>query len=523
MSTNLIRRDIRSCTLTVGHETYPVVSFSVSFRLNEVPEARITVAVGRRFKDNKRVGSREVHIGSGDTAAELKLNVHGHQYTVLQGYAIQLTSGFTRTFGSGTTVGFLVKGLAFALETAPTASFLSLSPVRNSFTTMKNLLAQDRASLQGSQGAMNSNFPAAISSAMDDLDSRAATGDVAALYVDLLESLANRYNLGAQRGVLKPSDGIMDPFLYTHIRSTFTSHVLGGFFNNFLGVNALQALQQSTPQVFLYAVPHAKGAYLGHVSALNPKPDVILSGDEYIGIGEAQSIHTYGGFAGIAITNTMQSGQADDHNGKIFSYPEAVSGSGGDDPPLQGGWHFRAFPEAFNQGYEVELQNGVASGKAPKIGAKLGQGTFGLKASKEKLYQNASLMKTTGYQLAKCMYADEKLSHGAFTFTCPFRDDVMPGSVVKLQRPRGDDLDSIKLFGDIYGLIASTTINFNASPGAADLSVSCEVRNARGDADNGDSKFTSSTPGIYKSYFRGTTLEGRLKSGSTSSFDANLS
>jgi hypothetical protein len=111
---------------------------------------------------------------------------------------------------------------------------------------------------------------------------------------------------------------------------------------------------------------------------------------------------------------------------------------------------------------------------------------------------------------AKMAFANARTNKAGVTLVFPFRDDLMPGTTVKIENSDAEDLSF--LGATLYGMVSSTSISCNMLGESGTLNTVIRVGAVRNESDNNSDNLTFTETPFYEGDWVGVDLYGNLLS-----------
>jgi len=210
---------------------------------------------------------------------------------------------------------------------------------------------------------------------------------------------------------------------------------------------------------------------------------------------------------GVILESPITNGQGADD---IFTFPDVTLGAGQERGPSR--YYFRrTFPDWIQP--ISHMENGAFSTSKPvteetknEIPQLTPKNTLDL--SKQNAKNLREFYRSVGQLLAQMIYAQTTQPQIVLKVDCPFREDLMPGTVVKLKNPVDG---SFSFIGDsLYGMVASTTVMCDMTSERGDFGISASVVNVRNEEDNADDALTLDGNPLYEGRWVGIDIYGNL-------------
>ena len=514
---NFTRTKVNRCRLVIDDvKTLEIGSFSVTFQQDTLPQAEMVPALGKEIITGKEATLEGVQE---DQVATLILTVNGEDRTLLKGrmgpmLASDSSTVFTRQLSAKLTLiheGVKLMGLpalAFGYANSESATLLSLSELkrRNPLTgeTTFELVTENafKTAVQEKTGNSNAMFwPGSVIKAIFDLVAESEGIDVD---VDTLVKTYDSANLTKLTNISPTA-------LSQHIYNTYKQLWLTS--SSWDGARAVLQF------LYLHIVPFSTGFYIADTLSLLTTPDIIIPAEEYLEVSEATSPSVGPRVDGVIMRSPVSGGfRSDKKNGDravkgtpgiIYAYPPLKNKEGGVN--VSGSarlsdkyYHFREMPHWIGKIYTAQFgkaNSPVGKGKGKK-------GSASKKKPKEKI---ASYYDSVGASLAKYAFAELKSKNVTASFTFPFREDLMPGTVVQIDN---SNVQGLQFLGNtLHGMVKSTTIRGSMLGDSPSLNTFITVEAIRGTEDNKDvdnGGYGLSEHPIYEKRWVGINLDGSL-------------
>jgi hypothetical protein len=274
------------------------------------------------------------------------------------------------------------------------------------------------------------------------------------------------------------------------------------YLNVWQNSNNWNALLATAKQFFMHVVPYNRGIYLANPFSLDRQPAIVLESSEYLNMSKQVAADLGEPVDGVV----LRPPQSDIDPAFQFVFPPQDPMQTVSDTQKRY-YHYRNFPE-WIQNY-VYMMYGPLTGpvaEANKAAFRTRQFNFGATgAGSLKDY-----METVGIRLAHAIYADLRDKKASVQISTPYRQDLMPGSVIQLAKTGAVDMDFI---GDtLYGMVRGVSYICDMTQDNGQLNVFANISSVRNTADNEDDALTFDGNPMFQGRWVGTDLDGNFLS-----------
>jgi hypothetical protein len=491
----------------------PISSFNVSFAVNELPLAVVKPALGVDFvKGNlaSLVGIKE------SLPTKLYFTRNGAERLLFKGFVHRVSaSDNTSIFNRWLTAEISLRHQAFVLAGAPTLSYLyarrgeplitsqHLSPYRinplwqgtaEAGATSAAVLYQAVSSELKPNGTPLQNYPGTVLQFLvrKTVESNAPALSAAAQNLVRLYGPANLSRLPVTAQLLI--------WLYQSWMSSLNS-------------NVWSALQTTANRLLFTLLPYNSGLWLANPLSLLQAPNVVLRAHEIVNLTQALEAREfpepidgvvlrapvpYVGDPGAAseVTAALQSAQG------IWRFvypPAAIGGSASMADKINGDryYHYLDMPE-----WVSTVPNMYLAAVAGKDGKSV--------APAEALTQTGTVYSEIGTALAREMYAQFKIYRAALELMLPWREDLMPGTVVKVEDVPAETISF--LGNSMYGMIRATSFSCDVVQNSPTLSTKIQLVAVRSKEDNQSppTGYGLESSALFEAPWVGMDIQGQL-------------
>lgn len=500
----MLKYQVQDCYLQIKSSglPLPVARFDISFITDTIPQATVIPAIGRSLGVARTAAFKDLR---GGEAVSLILVVDDVEHMLLDGYISDL--GFSdnaSTFSRRLSATITVKHNAAKLAGAPSSGFVYAGKMKaGESLSMLSYMKNQTQPFDGGTGTVKAQSLLPVASWVNQLENSGGTsalfpGTVLKNIVLELFSAYNSAQLSADE--LESMIRTYDPANLTRIRpepSGFIRMLAPYFTERWQQANTWEALTQTASWLMLSIIPFNTGFYIADPYSLDTRTMVTLSADEYCNLDTQRIGRLDEPVDGVTLISPGQvaPGLLDEC---LFSFPKPKPT---DNTPAPGSYyHFKPYP------VWMQPMINYINGAAPKPGKAFGP-PAAVDPAAAKL---VDLYKTTGALLARSYYARLRNEKAAFYgVTTPFRTDLMPGTIIRIQPEAGRSDTFIDT--DLIGMIGSTKIQCDTTSDQPSLSMEIHVMAVRNAVDNANTEnVTMDGNPVYEGRWVGTDLNGDL-------------
>lgn len=543
----MIRNRITDCWAAFGDDgeiILPVASFQAQYTLNELPVLKITPALGRNLRSGRSVDLSQIERGM---KAELFLGLEG---TAGNGAALtgsrKIMSGWVQSEGMsdtaavtgrwlGAEIGIIHK--AGKLAGSPAVSYTFAGSHEGTSLSLSTERAWSPSPLRYANNTNSALFP--LNRMLAQMFNRANI-DAGGLFPSrflkaMIIALVAGSEIAGGWGDEKGKEGV---FSFSEISNmvrdynpaNLTEFVvwLGNSWKISLAMlsryeaawrtqNLWQAILDAAKFMFLSIVPYNEGFYIANPFGWLQTPNLTLSSGEYTSLRQSTAMNVMEPVSGVVVTippvvikNTTAKNQKAYKVEWNYYYPPLVTPEG--DPiykskgeatgaKIKKGmyYHRRSLPEWL---YPFASRPfGWADYSQPERKSKI---------AREKPDVNlADWADQVGTRAARWVYAQLLSEQAAISLIVPYREDIMPGTILKIQTESGNTGTSI--VGDtLYGMVHKIKIYCSTVEESPILQMEVQVTHVRSEKDNQeppDGVVLAETP-LYQDSWVGVNLFG---------------
>lgn len=513
--TNFQRTSVEGCVLKVAEtETseavdIPVARFDVTFALGQIPSASIIPALGKQLDANFVSYLSAITNGA---PATLVLTVDGTDRVLLDGFieSISLDDN-SSLFKETLSASIRLMHKAVKLAGAPSVSFLYSGSFKSAKISLLNsnkfnrpLFGEPEGTSKGSLVAFDNVF----SNIRNELGSNALYFPSHVIKY-ILEQLLKKFNPLLTEEEL---DELIIPYDPANVRefvptpADYLESVVGKFAENWINNNSWEAAANTARYLFMDIVPFNTGFYIANPSSLDREPAITITSEEYINLRQDDRANLFEPIDGIIIRKPTGVSINDED---FTSFPPFNQRTDKDNY-----YHFREMPD---WAYPIS-QLVWASVRKRKIGKNKDKKSPAssrrqdlIDRVKEAGYESLDdYYQNIGTRICKAAYAEAKIAQAGASLLFPYREDLMPGTNIKLEVSEEDVEDTNFIGTTLYGMIQSTTITGSQLEDKGSLNTSINVLALRNEKDNNDDTLTFDGHGIYEGPWAGMDLFGNL-------------
>jgi len=478
----------------------PVAKFTVSFELDMLPTAEVVPSLGREIRSGTRVSLKDISEGD---LVQLWLTINGDRRLILEGYIQSISGSDNATiFNRRLTASLTIKHKGVVLAGAPSASLAYTTAVYLDTTLLSYVKSGHPFFATGLQGGKisllsKSEFAFSMQEAFGSPDIALYPGSVMKrIASELMTSYASEDEdvRDEQRAIVEELLDTYDPANLTDIPTATSFNLLESFAEKYLELwrtsNNWEALRRTAQYMFMHIVPYNNGLYLANPLSLMKTPSVEIRTRDYISLAQQVAATLTEPVDGVVIRVPNALGL----DNARFMFPKPDKGA---QAKLRY-YHFREFP-AWTHVYAEQMFGKITSQGVSETERAATQSTPN-KENPAEVYQEL------GERLAQAIYADLRMRKGALRLTLPYREDLMPGTIVSVVSTGAEDMSFI---GDtLYGMIKKTNIVCDMLQEKGMLNTFVEVVSVRNTKDNNDPNLALETHPIYEEPWVGIDLFG---------------
>jgi hypothetical protein len=487
---------VNKCVLTLlesGVE-FPVSRFDINFRLNTIPTMTVVPGLGRSLRKGTQQLLKQAKVRD---QVQLKLTVDGTERVLFEGYISTISGSDTaNVFTRKLSASIQVKHNVIALSGAPSTSYIYSGSSGDNLNTLQfNKARMDAITSElNSENLVSwSNENARLKEEIDRSPHLFPGHAIRNMTLTLQKEFSAAEELSED--LIK----IYDPANLNDIPLTaenVTQNLVKTFLKGWVVSNAWESMVRTARHFFLNIIPFNTGVYIANPSSLVNQPSLTIASSEYISISQSQVDNLSEPIDGIIIRMPF----TDVLNKFEIGFPPEAAG-GSSTPVANQYYHYRTFP-AWLLG-EEDTQYGLGKNVTETNRARVD--------AKEPPHEDPEeYYVTVGDLVAKTLYAEARTQKAAFSLTFPYREDLMPGTIVEVENSDAEDMSFI---GDtLYGMINATTISCNMLGASGTLNTSIEVGGVRNEEDNNNDSFTFDKSPLYEDNWVGIDLFGNFLS-----------
>jgi hypothetical protein len=463
----------------------PIASFEVSFAMDTIPSAVVTPAIGTSFRGQDWATVADVLDGE---TARLYITVNGTEQLLINGYVSAVsTTDESTLFARRIGASISIQQRMVLLAGAPAVSFAYASK-----GSSLQLLSEQKLNINiFDPGGDQKNGIEGIESyvAKFNRENPGAEDWPGRVLKSITMALFKQTNAGQ----ISQSD--LDDIIRIYEPANLSSLVLDGvtFLRNvgekysatWRSQNAFEALRQTARYLMMRLIPFNSGFYIADPYSLDKAPVKSIRTGEYISIGKQRTEHLSEPVNGVAMRKPagVPYSSIDPDLGNYFRDAFIF-------PPLTDDgkaryYHYREFPPWLfkERGLTSRV---VASGKP-----------FSDKPSPNWNPDSSLTAYFTriGDLIARAIYAQLLLEQTQIQLKFPYRIDLMPGTVIKLDNAEDSQISFV---GDtLYGMVVNTRFVGSTMTEQPRLEVHISASSVRNEAQNDDDNYTFDGNPIY--------------------------
>lgn len=479
----------------------PIARFKSVFALDDIPYCEVVPALGRELTKGVRMSLRSVEEGD---AVQVWLKLNGENNLIIAGYVSMISGSDNATvFDRKLSAVLEIKHNIVKLSGAPASSFAYTTAIFGDTTPMS--MVGSMHPLFASTQSTQTNL-LAMGAFVTEIETRFGDAGIALYPASVLMHIASELMTSyattdpGQRAAIQADVAALiktyDPANLTFIPQASSLDLLFKFASKYVSLwqnsNNWQALVSTCKYLFLHTIPYNTGVYIGNPLSLLRTPTKQIRTREYTNIAQQVMASLSEPIDGVVLRSPTPNLE----NEKVI-FPEPVQ----DARAKPRYYHFREYPD-WVRAY-LSLKRGPFTSKgvseAERAAAQLSKNPDPAPRQTEQ---------SIGHALARAIYADLKALKAGIQLTLPYRDDLMPGTIVSVVSTGAEDMGFI---GDtLYGMISSTVITCDMTGDNGTLTTSINVVSVRNSADNQNDNLTLSEHPLYESPWVGIDIAGNL-------------
>ena len=500
---NIARTVVNDCVLRLTDKniSVPVAKFTLQFELNAIPTLEITPAFGRNIRDNTRATLQDVEE---EDAAALMLQLNGENKLLFAGFVSSVSADDNSTiFTRKLSARIKVEHRMVRLAGAPAASFVYTGRSAASLTTLSDLKLV--SPLYNTDGLGISGDKRSLVPASDFIGQyRDIEGEQAPFYSSLLLQYITRKLLGSFNP-LYTDDELQDlirdycPANLTRIipePDAYMEQVSARFSEYWRTENTWQALVGTAKHLYMAMVPFNTGFYVANPFALDRQPAKVIRAADFINNKQTSNGNLAEPVNGVVIASPTNAEEN-------FTFPDILAPDETTARLANRYYHYRKFPDwlqpMVKYMYGASTPGSVYYPKpVPNFSNSGAQGI-------------AEYFQQVGVRIAKTIYSQMKQRQATIQLMFPYRDDLMPGTVVSVATGGQDD---ISFLGDtLYGMIARTVVVCDITQeDSPALNTYVDITGVRNSEDNANDNITFDGHPLYEGRWVGVDMFGEFLS-----------
>jgi hypothetical protein len=494
----------------------PIGRFELQFARNELPQATLRPALGQNFRSGKTVTLSNIKEGM---PARLYLTRDGVERLLFDGYVQRIgTSDNSSLFNSWVSAEIVLKHLGSVLYGAPTQSYIYARKANTLWGAMAQNPYRVNPVYDRSGDAGNTTTTLLYAMGQREVGPARVTAWYPAAMLDFLTKKTIDSNYPVVSPIVKNLLQIYGPANLSPLKVT-PSPLLLWLYNNWcagLNSNVWTALSDTANKMFLSVLPYNNGLWLANPLSLLRKPSKFLRAREIINMTTTLAARDFPEPVDGVVLNVPCVFQGDVENNPNwqnlskaeqaligayrFVYPPTdIAGAAGavrDNINRDRYYHFLSMPDWLSEVNEIE-----------NVGKPAAKGTTTY--SPEAL-QIGDRYAAIGPAVAREMYAQFKATRTALQLTLPWREDLMPGTVVAVENTPDQTISF--LGATLYGMIESTTFVCDVLQNAPALLTRVQLVAVRSEIDNQPppTGFGLDASAMFEGAWVGMDLQGKL-------------
>jgi len=476
----------------------PVAKFSVTFALDSIPRAEVVPALGRNIVTGTQALLKDVE---NNMRVDLLIKINDVESTLLSGYVQDISGNDNSTpFARKLSTRITIMHLAIRLAGAPPTSFgystkhpsvlASLSSQKgtgNIFTdkvaiTNAELIISFLQHLNNEKGAAIADFP----------------GEVLKFVVQDIMEKHNPLLTPEELDVLIRTWDPANLTQFNPVREHFVISVAKKFSQGWTSTNTFSALVSTANYLFMHVVPFNTGFYLGNPFSLLRTPCVNVKSSEYINMSTQTTFNLQEPVDGVI----LQSPTGQERH--YITYPEKVDANAA--LPKERYYHIRQYPDwvlpvyTYQYGFADKIK--VTADFRSRIKAR------GWEPGSTEAEDFADYLANAGTRVAQAMYATDRMQKAQMQLMFPYREDIMPGTMVTVENSGAEDMS---FMGDnITGMVNKTVFMCDMFQQTGQLNMAATLSSLRNTEDNTNPDLTFETHPVYQQNWTGINLDGSL-------------
>lgn len=498
----LIRHIVQDCVLRLTDKgaDLPVALFDINYQLDTIPTLAVVPAFGRPlFGHNERATLEDVNERD---PVELILRMDGVDRVLFSGFVATIgaddnTTLFRRTQSCTITAKHVITRLAGS----PAQSVVYTKDGGQALTT----LSQEKLVLSLLHvGDFKTSGVTPLSNILQQLHNHAGTQ--AAYFPSLVlayicQKLALEFSPQDEDLSMEDVELLVrdyDPANLVGV-APVPGAIAGSIAERFVGPwhkeNCWGALVRTARHFFLHVVPFNKGVYVANPISLDRTPSVILKTTDYLGLHRERSDNLAEPVDGVALRLPM----------KRLTTPAYVTFP--QHPKLQHAaaagkyYHIQDLPDwlqPIRHRTYARPTAGERLATQPEVKDKLeAVGETGL----------GEYFTKVGAKVAKARYSFLRQEQETIRVRVPYREDLMPGSIVKLE---ASDAGAEFLGTDLVGMVTTAAFHCSNLSTPPELYVDLSLINVRTEADNVNDDLTFEGHPVYEGPWTGIDVFGEF-------------
>jgi hypothetical protein len=439
--------------------------FELTYQFDEIPHATVQPALGTGLVKDTTSSLADIREGE---SCRLLIKVNNQTRTLFSGYVSAINSDDNSTITERRfTASLELTHISGKLAGSPPMQFSTTNRVKNVIMAASDKPAFVQALIQ-SDLVIDKNGTSSVYAAFSKIFSGTIFGHFPAILIrEAAVGLNNQFS-----SIVK-ADTIVRAFEQANTQSllldvlTTTNNIITSFTEAWPTSNTWEAMKRTANYFFLHIIPFNSGVIVANPIGHLKTPNKTITAREYFSIKQSASTNFLEPVDGIVVRIPTQN-----DIDKPFVYPPNLL-----DPkniPENAYLHHASLPAWLNPVLKTTF--GTRKAQRPTR-AQAGSNT--LVASETPLDEFYRLV---GERAAKMIYSQFRGRKAGVSLAMPFRTDLMPGTVVKIENT---DEDTISFLGEtLFGMISNTLISGSMLENSGRLNTVIQVVNVRNDADN---------------------------------------
>jgi len=477
------RHIIQDCILKdiTADVTIPVAAFEVVYNLDQVPTMQITPALGRDLF-NQVAG--DFSLMRERDQCQLILTIDGEDKLLMEGFVASLS-------GSDN-AGIFKRTVSAIINIKHNAVLLANNPPMASIFTGNNQsrlvsLAKKRKNryFEVKPGGGQPPQFLALSTFTDSIIKSGGGQNPAVIFDNIIKAVAEDWNLNQQdiEDLIKTREGSTFDVLAQD--ETFITEIAKIYLRLWPTSNMWGALVAAANAIFMRIVPFNTGFYIGNPLASVRTPHIQLKSTEYIAISQSVVDNLKEPVDGVLVRDPTDPYGV---KGPLLqtAFPPLTPG---DEAGKNKYYHFVDFP-AWASFVKARFYSPIPKGGIKKNGGAGVEKKEDPATVKGQAITNLEeYYRRVGVRVAKVIYSMKREKKVAVAITLPYRDDLMPGSIVELENSGAFDLSF--LGGTTYfGMIQGMRIKGDMTTKSGTLNTTLNIVSIRNAVDNADDTLT---------------------------------